>query len=107
MWQRRSAYFFEIKEYNEYEGCEAKVKWCKSEEIAITTGNPEFAFRIIQRANIVEIDGLPYAYDVSSKENKARLVSGSNGKVYEVTANSCTCPGFTFRGTCKHIKESE
>lgn len=36
-------------------------------------------------------------------------VQGSNGKIYYVSkyadnTYSCTCPGFTFRRTCKHIK---
>ena len=44
------------------------------------------------------------------KPKDAIEVKGSNGKVYLLTKNnsgkySCTCPGFTFRHTCKHIKE--
>ena len=47
-----------------------------------------------------------------SKPTNATEVTGSNGKVYLLTKNSsgkysCTCPGFTFRHTCKHIKEVE
>ena len=34
-------------------------------------------------------------------------VQGSNGKVYYLekigTKYTCTCPGFTFRGKCKHV----
>ncbi len=32
-------------------------------------------------------------------------VKGSNGGSYQVDpeARTCTCPGFTFRGSCKHI----
>ena len=34
-------------------------------------------------------------------------VKGSKGNVYLVDTekNTCTCPGFTYRGYCKHVKE--
>jgi hypothetical protein len=39
-------------------------------------------------------------------------VAGSNGKTYTVTREAggglnyaCTCPGFTYRGSCKHVAE--
>jgi len=34
-------------------------------------------------------------------------VSGSKGQIYSIDTEekSCTCPGYTFRGACKHITE--
>ena len=34
-------------------------------------------------------------------------VQGSKGQIYYIDTDdhSCTCPGYTFRGECKHIKE--
>ena len=37
------------------------------------------------------------------KESNVRTVQGSKGQTYTVTETTCTCPGFTFRGTCKHL----
>jgi dipeptidyl aminopeptidase/acylaminoacyl peptidase len=36
-----------------------------------------------------------------------REVQGSKGQIYKVNIaeKSCTCQGFTFRGTCKHVAE--
>lgn len=35
-----------------------------------------------------------------------REVQGSKGAVYLVNTreNTCTCPGYTYRGSCKHVK---
>ena len=41
--------------------------------------------------------------------NNVKEVAGSKGQTYIVNLdeNTCSCPGYTFRGTCKHIKELE
>ena len=39
----------------------------------------------------------------TQKESNARTIIGSSGQTYTVTEQSCTCPGFTYRGTCKHM----
>jgi len=42
-------------------------------------------------------------------QSKLIEVKGSKGNSYfiEPDAKTCTCPGFTFRGACKHVKEFE
>jgi hypothetical protein len=44
----------------------------------------------------------PFAQPVASQ---LREVKGSKGDTYYVDdeAHSCTCPGYTYRGTCKHV----
>ena len=41
--------------------------------------------------------------------NNVKEVAGSKGQTYIVNLDesTCTCPGYTFRGACKHIKELE
>ena len=41
--------------------------------------------------------------------NNVKEVQGSKGQTYIVNLdeNTCTCPGYTFRGSCKHVKELE
>lgn len=32
-----------------------------------------------------------------------KRVQGSNGKIYTILDGKCSCPGFVFRGKCKHV----
>jgi hypothetical protein len=53
----------------------------------------------------VELKDSPFNTQVKSELIE---VKGSKGNTYFVDpeANTCTCPGFTFRGACKHTKEA-
>lgn len=41
------------------------------------------------------------------KQSHIVEVKGSKGNTYRVNTeeNTCSCPGFAFRGECKHLKE--
>jgi SWIM zinc finger len=46
----------------------------------------------------------PNPFKVKAQSNLI-TVQGSNGNVYTIDPEekTCNCPGFTFRGTCKHV----
>jgi len=33
------------------------------------------------------------------------VVQGSNGKTYTIQDGKCSCPGYTYRGNCKHVNK--
>jgi len=38
------------------------------------------------------------------KTSNVIIVQGSKGNTYTIEDGKCSCPGFTYRGTCKHVK---
>ena len=57
-----------------------------------------------RRRKFVKLDYNPF--DTTVKSNLIKVL-GSKGNEYFIDpdAQTCSCPGFTFRNTCKHIKE--
>jgi hypothetical protein len=56
----------------------------------------------------VSNDLFALSFNVFTPSN-TKEVEGSKGAKYIVNLdeNTCTCPGYTYRGTCKHVKELE
>ena len=54
----------------------------------------------------LELTANPFEVKVTSS---LREVKGSKGNSYFVndSEGTCTCPGFTFRGACKHTESKE
>lgn len=52
-----------------------------------------------------ELKTSPFKVDVTV--SSVTKVQGSKGNVYEVDkeAGTCTCPGYTYRGKCKHVEQ--
>ena len=52
------------------------------------------------RRKFVKIGERPEEFD-----SDVITVQGSKGNVYTIQDGKCSCPGFTYRGDCKHVKE--
>ena len=46
-----------------------------------------------------------YEDTAEPKTSNAIIVKGSKGNTYTIEDGKCSCPGYTFRGNCKHVKE--
>lgn len=79
----------------------AYIKW--------GTGKPEYFKKPMQidkrKRKFVKAD--IKLFELPKEPNELVEVKGSKGNSYWVNPEekTCTCPGFTFRGNCKHIGE--
>lgn len=108
---KRHLYGGHVAQYHYYEGeVVATPKWVEYEAICLTTGDKKFPFRIISKQDIVEINGKNNTY-VEKPRVTEITVQGSKGDVYVVSIDgqrsSCTCSGFQFRRSCRHIAEAQ
>jgi hypothetical protein len=48
-------------------------------------------------------------FEFPTEVSSVREVVGSKGDVYIINLDegTCSCPGYTYRGACKHVKELE
>ena len=108
MWPSRHLYAAGVVkgEFNYYTGTIMREKWFDPDEIGITTGNPEFPFRRIRRERIVDVNGTKFTPPPKVERTEFK-VTGSKGDTYTVIKEgsraTCTCAGFSFRKTCKHL----
>jgi hypothetical protein len=97
---RRSAYAFPMPEYNDYEGeIVPRPQWVKDDHFCLSTGNPDFPFRVI------EIDRIICGWQIPS--TKPRIPTyrvKSKGKTYLVTGGKCNCTGYSYRRHCTHVE---
>lgn len=93
-----------------YEGTVvAKHKWLDPSYFCMT-GDKDYPVRSIKADNILDIEYIEGSGTVLRNDVKSWTVKGSKGNEYTVTQTGtkfhCTCPGFTFRHTCKHTAET-
>ena len=111
MWPMRDRYAPGVirDEFNYYTGTVVYEKWYKPNQVGLTTGQDWFPVRVVERHRIVEVNELPVDYTEPASDRIEKKVQGSKGNEYTVVKeygkSTCTCPGFTFRGQCKHLLE--
>ena len=87
------------------------IKWLTPDEIAITNPSHPNGFSILHKRNILWIKDLQGRKATVQVDPDYRqwTVQGSKGNSYLVIRSkgsyNCTCPGFTYRKTCRHIAE--
>ena len=83
----------------------AYIKWGEGEPFYFKT-----PMRLDKRyRKFIELKGAEDPFKAQTIKSELIAVTGSKGNTYFVDpeTKTCTCPGFTFRGACKHTKELE
>lgn len=82
-------------------------KWAATGSVALTTGNPNWPYRLIDPSVIISIDDQPAPAAKVVSGVRTVVVDGSKGQSYVVTiassGKSCNCPGYSFRKNCRHL----
>lgn len=96
-------------EFTEYTGEVVHQKWYGDDKIGLTTDMPHFPVRVLSRENIVEVSGAKFDYTPVKSNRETITVQGSKGNTYIVTKENgkatCSCPGYSYRKSCRHIDE--
>lgn len=115
-WKSHYYYAKEEYEYHEFVGTVVPSnKWDAPGTFKLHTGNVQHPDSIISIDRVHDIHALdgtsiqPGAQQVP--DSKRWEIPGSKGNVYVVTKQdkqfTCSCPGFTFRKSCKHLSMIE
>ena len=88
------------------------IKWLQPDEIAVTNPKHPNGFSIIHKKNILwikDLAGKTATVKVSDSGYRQWTVRGSTGNEYLVIRQkglyNCTCTGFQYRKSCRHITE--
>lgn len=86
-------------------------KWFKGNQFKVSSKDPSVPFHVIDLKNVIELTGSVDSNDSSDNDSFTVDIKGSKGKTYTVTFNNgapitCTCPGFAYRNTCRHLSEA-
>ena len=98
MYDRRDAYAYHIPEYNEYEGEIVPCpKWVSSDSFCLSTGDPQFPFRILCKDDII------CGWELPNRQNNSIIIDDRYLVTKTATGYSCNCTGYHYRRTCSHV----
>lgn len=94
-----------------YSGLVVDLWWLPASQFALATNDDvKFPVRVISVAQIVTVtvNGEPARFKIDVGTRTVNVASSRPGATYQVkvvdgTPVSCTCPGFGFRRSCKHL----
>lgn len=109
LWERRSAYAYPIAEFQSYTGTVLpSPRWVGQDQLCLSTGDPSFPFRVIDRNRVV---GDAMATAPEPVQSVWTIAGSKAGQTYLVTRKgtqwSCNCVGFGYRRTCSHVVEAK
>lgn len=82
-------------------------KWLSDKEFCMS-GDNDYPVRVISMSSVEHLDLVSGEFKEINSSPQSFIVAGSKGTRYTVTRTrssyTCTCPGFTFRKTCRHIQ---
>ena len=111
MWPYKDRYMPGVirDEFNYYTGTVVYEKWYKPNRSWVDYRTRLVSCKSRSRDRIVEVNELPVDYTEPASDRIEKIIIGSKGNEYTVVKeygkSTCTCPGFTFRGQCKHLLE--
>ncbi|MFY8211431.1 MAG: SWIM zinc finger family protein [Candidatus Nanopelagicus sp.] len=83
-------------------------KWLTDRQFCMS-GDETMKVRVIDMSLVQDIELLSGDFQTVDTGMQTFEVEGSKGKKYIVTKDNkgwdCTCPGFQFRKSCKHVTE--
>ena len=95
-----SRYAHYVAPYNDYEGeIVPNPVWVKDDSFCLSTGNPDFPFRVIEKERIICGWQMP-----NTAPRIPTYTVKSKGKTYLVTGGKCKCTGYSYRRHCTHVE---
>lgn len=109
MYDKRHIYQFHIDEFDVFYGDPLPLpSWVERDSVCISAPELPAKMRIFPKHHVVKIDDKSVEFKQKLADSPRVIrVPGSKGASYTVTIDgakkTCTCAGFSFRRSCKHI----